>query len=435
MKTQNFAGFEDWVPIFAGGKQTDSAGNEHDGDGLIDKAVSLFSPEYHEPPVVVGHPKDNSPAFGWVESVKKAAQTLKDGTVVNMLMAKFKDVVPEFASAVQQGLYKKRSASFYPDGRLRHVGFLGGMPPAVKGLADLKFSDDDKAIEFEEPIEFMTGSWGLDRCASLFRSIRDFFIEKFGKEEADKVIPSYNIDDIKESADQMSRVDIQTAEKPLFSEKEGDSMPKTFTEEELQAQLKAERDRITAEKDAEFAEQKRMADAATEAARAADAKRLADIEAAKADVEAAMEAKFTEQRRKDQEAAHKKEIVEFITGGVNAGKILPAWEKMGLAQFMEALPAEKVITFGEGDGAVEQTPYGFFKAFLAELPKTVNFAEFATRNKDAGEVGNAGVKLNDLTSKKLKEKPDMGWAAAFSEVQLENLSLVKEYEQEMKAAH
>lgn len=137
---KNFAGFDDWIEIFQGGKQTDSNGAVHDGDAMIDKAIQTFNPSYHEPPLVAGHPKDNAPAYGWVAGLKKAG---------NSLFAKFSQVVPEFSKACETGLFKKRSASFYPDGRLRHVGFLGAMPPAVKGLKDLAFSDDDQAVTFE----------------------------------------------------------------------------------------------------------------------------------------------------------------------------------------------------------------------------------------------------------------------------------------------
>ena len=433
---KDFAGFEDWVPIFQGGKQTDSQGLEHDGDELIDQAVAKFDPSYHEAPLTVGHPKDNSPAFGWVESIKKTIQTLKDGTTVNMLMAKFKDVVPEFASAVQQGLYKKRSASFYPDGRLRHVGFLGGMPPAVKGLADLKFSADDKAIEFEEPIQFMSGWWGLEQTAMIFRRLRDFFIEKFGLDEADNVFSSSGIDSIKDSADQLSRVELpQTAETPLFSEKEGKDMPKTFTEEELQAQLELERDRITAEKNAEFAEQQKTAQEATEAAKKADTKRLADIEAAKTAVRAEVEAKFAEREKTMKADAHKKEVSEFISSSIQTGKILPAWAKMGLAQFMETLPSDAAIEFGEEGAKVSKTLYEFFRSFLAEIPKTVNFGEFAGRDKNVGGMGSAGSQLNDLTVKKMKDDPKLAYTIAFAEVQRENPDLIKEYDLEIHSAH
>lgn len=135
----DFIGFDDWIEIFKGGIQADSNGTEHDGDAIIEKAVAAFNTDIHEPPIVVGHPKDNTPAFGWVEKLKKA---VVDGK--NVLLAKLKQVDPVFEDLVKKGAYKKRSASFYSNGMLRHVGFLGGMPPSVKGLADVKFSSENE---------------------------------------------------------------------------------------------------------------------------------------------------------------------------------------------------------------------------------------------------------------------------------------------------
>jgi hypothetical protein len=135
----HFQGFDDWIPIFQGGPQTDSAGRVHDGTALINKAVSTFNAARHEPPAVIGHPVENAPAYGWVEGLKKQG---------DLLMAKFKQVEPSFADMVKRGLFKKRSAAFYPDGSLRHVGFLGAMPPAVKGLPDVAFAEAD-ALTFE----------------------------------------------------------------------------------------------------------------------------------------------------------------------------------------------------------------------------------------------------------------------------------------------
>ncbi len=133
-----------WIPIFKGGKQTDSAGREHDGNTLIDKAVSTFNAKEHEPPAVIGHPHDNAPAWGWVQGLKREG---------DLLLAQFKDLVPEFKDMVNKGMFKKRSASFYPDGRLRHVGFLGAMPPAVKGLPDAAFKEGDgMCFDFVEEI-------------------------------------------------------------------------------------------------------------------------------------------------------------------------------------------------------------------------------------------------------------------------------------------
>jgi len=145
-----FKGFDDWVPIFRGGQQIDSQGRVQDGDALIDRAIASFDPAKHEPPLTIGHPKDNSPAYGWVSALKK---------IGNTLYAKFKSVSSEFEDFVKKGFYKKRSACFYGDGTLRHVAFLGGMTPAVKGLADMGFNDGGvMTFEFTEktdPGEFL----------------------------------------------------------------------------------------------------------------------------------------------------------------------------------------------------------------------------------------------------------------------------------------
>ncbi|MDD2317957.1 MAG: hypothetical protein PHD57_11515 [Desulfobacterales bacterium] len=147
-----FSGFDDWIEIFRGGEQKDSSGDVYDGDKLIDTAVATFNPAVHEPPVVIGHPETDAPAYGWVEALKKG---FKDG--VATLYAKFKNVCPDFAEILKKGFYKKRSAAFYSNGSLRHVGFLGAMPPAVKGLTDVEFGQNrgGNAV-FEFPLEMET---------------------------------------------------------------------------------------------------------------------------------------------------------------------------------------------------------------------------------------------------------------------------------------
>lgn len=146
-------GFDAWVEVFKGGPQTDSSGKTMDGDTIIEKALATFDPKTHEPPVVVGHPKTDAPAFGWVAALRKA---VRNGVAV--LEARFKDVVPEFAALVKAGMYKKRSIAIDRDGRLRHVGFLGAAAPAVKGLADLKFGDAGEITTFESAADAAAGT-------------------------------------------------------------------------------------------------------------------------------------------------------------------------------------------------------------------------------------------------------------------------------------
>ncbi|MBE0550823.1 MAG: hypothetical protein IH619_00390, partial [Ignavibacterium sp.] len=103
-----------------------------------------YNPTVDEAPIVIGHPIDNSPAYGWVSSL----EVTEDGKLV--ADAPDEKLHPDFLSAVQEGRYKKRSISLTPEGKLRHIGFLGGAAPSVKGLADIQFSQPSSTvIEFE----------------------------------------------------------------------------------------------------------------------------------------------------------------------------------------------------------------------------------------------------------------------------------------------
>lgn len=126
-----------WFEIFRTGKHTSLNGTEREyTESDLDAIVSSYDPAKNEAPMVVGHPKLNHPAFGWVKELKREG---------DKLLAYAEQIVPEFAEMVNQGLFKKRSIALNADGTLRHVGFLGAVPPAVKGLADVEFGDGDTA--------------------------------------------------------------------------------------------------------------------------------------------------------------------------------------------------------------------------------------------------------------------------------------------------
>ena len=111
-----------WIEVFKAGNQTDSAGNSKDWTQEdLDKIVETYNdqPEAdrHDAPVVIGHPVTDSPAYGWVDSLKRVGDTL---------WAKLKDLAPEFVDWVQKGLYRKRSISLYEDLMLKHISKLSG---------------------------------------------------------------------------------------------------------------------------------------------------------------------------------------------------------------------------------------------------------------------------------------------------------------------
>lgn len=185
-----------WVDIFRTGKHTDSTGKVHVMDvAFLEQVASNFNPEEYEPPAVVGHPKEDAPAYGWACGLR----VVKSGTS-GMLQAQFCDVDPAFEELVKEGKFKKRSASFYldanlaPGGRvpaLRHVGFLGAQPPAVKGLREIKFNEGE-AVTFE-PTAFSEGE-GMgenEDKKSVGEQIAEFFREKFGLKD-DKTQTSFS---------------------------------------------------------------------------------------------------------------------------------------------------------------------------------------------------------------------------------------------------
>jgi len=420
-----FKGFSDWIEIFRGGRQIDSQGLEHDGDKIIDKAVSTFDASEHEPPVVIGHPKENAPAFGWVEGLKT---DLNDG--VKVLLARFKQVVPEFETMVEKGLFKKRSASFYKDGRLRHVGFLGAAPPAVKGLADMKFEGQAGAVSFEFE------DWAMGTIARILRNLREYFIEKEGKEKADAIIPDWDVEYIREESGK-DRTEIDAAV-PAFSgatsaiddrgaanqqTREGNNMM-GFKEKVkgLLSFMGVDVSKVPDDALPDTPPDGINGTAFTEA----DLDKIK--KAAEEEGRKKAETAFAEKERKARGEKRKTEISEFVANRMKDGKLIPAWEKMGLEEFMLKLDGEDVIEFSEER---KMTAIDWFKSFLAELPKVVEFKEIATRDGNVATGDSAG-KLEALIEAKMKESKTLDYSAAFAEVQIENADLVRSYQSEMR---
>jgi hypothetical protein len=182
--TRNKKGFGgQWVDIFTTGTHHDDKGNEHAIDlAFLEQVVANFKPEEHEPPAVIGHPKTDAPAYGWVCGLRIES---------NMLQAQFCDDDPTFEEMVEKGKFKKRSASFYlnaakaPGGRvpqLRHVGFLGAQPPAVKSLREIQFHEGE-AVTFEQ-INFSEGESMDEQQKKTFREqLKEYLGELFGTKE------------------------------------------------------------------------------------------------------------------------------------------------------------------------------------------------------------------------------------------------------------
>ena len=183
--------------IFKPGTHAAMSGASFDFTELdLAATAQAYDPALHEAPLVIGHPKQDAPAAGWIKSLTATAEGLT---------AEPQQVDAAFAEQVAQGRYKKISASFYhPDAPnnpapgiyyLRHVGFLGAQPPAVKGLRPIELAEGEQGV-----IEF--GDYGHPLSSALWRRVREWLIGQFSKEIADQVAPNWMIDGLAEAARQ-----------------------------------------------------------------------------------------------------------------------------------------------------------------------------------------------------------------------------------------
>ncbi len=139
-----------WIPFFKTGAQTDSLGREKIWTSEeVDNAVNNYNKLTKEEkrPIVIGHPGDNLPILGFVEKVKRVGDTL---------YALPGNVSQSFKNMVKNGAFPNRSISFNNDGSINHFGFLPvGIEPAVKGLGEFEFSEENNKVtnySFSEPL-------------------------------------------------------------------------------------------------------------------------------------------------------------------------------------------------------------------------------------------------------------------------------------------
>lgn len=302
----------------------------------VKELAETYNPEFADAPFVVGHPKVTAPRYGHAGKlfVNEAG----------VLCAEPGHVVPEFAEAVNAGHFPKVSASIYlPDAPgnptpgkhyLRHIGFLGGQAPAVKGLKSVEFAGSDEGIAdfaYEDRL-----------VVRLFRRLRDWIVAKEGAEAAQEVISDYDLDYLTENA---VREEMREA-----NAVPGFSSPNLKQEEALN----------TAEQLAQ-----------REAALAAEKQQL-DARAAALAV---------------QETKLKKSgFVEFAEGLVKEGKLLPAQTASVVEIMVQLDGANKVADFAEGDANHGKTGAELFQAFLSAQPKQV---EYGRVTQPGGKTGAA----------------------------------------------
>ncbi|HEL3240990.1 TPA: hypothetical protein UMZ03_001805 [Stenotrophomonas maltophilia] len=131
--------------IFQAGTWNSQSGPVTIDQAAVRQVAAGYSRDLRAAKLVLGHPDVETDAYGEVKSL-----TEMDGGLYA-----FADVDESLIDAVRAKRYKNVSASIYmPETPgnprpgayyLRHVGFLGAAPPAVKNMQPLSFAEPDAA--------------------------------------------------------------------------------------------------------------------------------------------------------------------------------------------------------------------------------------------------------------------------------------------------
>ena len=320
--------------------------------------AAAYNPATHEAPLTIGHPVHDAPAYGWVKALSFADGALHADC----------EQSPELGELVARGRYKKVSASFYTPlapgnptpGKwgLRHVGFLGAQPPGIKGLKTVSFADGEAGVVTFGELPAYAGSY----IAGLFGKLRDWIIAKDGLDVADRVMPSYEVDNIRSISQRAQEtVDADEANEANETDPPSGTPALSFAEPGKAATLSATGSQqekppmktpqqLQAELDASTAELQTL--------RAAETTRLAAERVAAA---------------AQRHAGH----VSFAEGLVAAAK-WPGGARDVLVAAMDVLATPGadagVVSFGEGDAA--RPLLAVLQQQLQALPPRVSFAEF-----------------------------------------------------------
>lgn len=330
------ARLQSWIEVFRAGTHRDSEGREctftaDDLDQMV-RNESLGAA-----PAVLGHPKHDDPAWAWSNGFRRDGDTL---------LCRFTDINPAFAAGVASKAYRNRSISVVKDPasgwRVRHVGWLGAMPPAIDGLK-AAFSAEASGEVHEFGALDSAGN-ALTQAAANFQSIRDQLIESAGIDAADRALPQWRIDYMRELADQVA------------------DEPDDVSADDIATAFAA----AAPNKDHTMTIDQAAIDRAVQEALDKQQKTFsAQITAANDRAEQALAGQRTQR------------ITGQITEWRRAGKVLPA-EERGLAEFMASIedgqPAG--FTFSAADGKeAKQTPAEWFASFMASRAPVVKLGQ------------------------------------------------------------
>lgn len=281
--------------------------------------AAAYDPTLFAAPIVKGHPEHDAPAYGRIYAADFADGYLQ-GTPGK--------VDPVFAEEVNAGRFDNVSLSLYPPDHSanpspgvyypRHLGFLGAMPPAVKGMGQVSLAEDEEGIISFAEMDMSPAKPAKKGATKMDVKNRSQFCADCG----DKCcMPSCPTGAITMNADKGAIIDPAKC---------------------------------------------------TVCMKCCEA--CCMMQGPVYGMQVANYAEKEQQGRQAENAA-------FAEGLVKQGKLLPA-NKAAVVAILDAVGKGEPVEFGEGDAKKSQTPADIFKALLKSSPKLIEFAELAGGDED-----------------------------------------------------
>lgn len=324
----------------------------------VAEMAAAYDPDLQDAPAVVGHPKMDDPAYGWLRNPRVEG---------GVLLCDACDVDPAFAQTLKDKRYKHKSLSFYlPDSPgnpkpgkhyIKHLGLLGARAPAVRGLKPIQMAAGDDAVIIE--LGAPDWSWRLPQVvrtvAQMFGRLRDQTIAKDGIEAADRLISTWDLDSLQAAAaDIDASRHAEDASPPNFASPTNHEGGLMATQDDLAAREAALKER--------------------EAALASQEKALNDRAVALAAAEA---------------EAHRKVDEAFVDGLIGEGRLRPTERVEVLAELaaMDDSTATIELAAADGGAATRLTPRAAYCRRLSAAAPLVALGEH--RDPGGPEKGGA----------------------------------------------
>lgn len=236
-----------FIECFRAGEHTDASGQVSTWDtAKLDNIVKIYNNQLevsrHDAPVVIGHPETDAPAYAWVSELKREGESL---------YANLRDINEEFKEIVRSGAYKKVSIALYDNDLLKHIGFLGATPPAIKGLKEASFKENRNFKEYFNSQTIKEKPTMIDK---FIQQVFDYISEKYDIDVANDILAKMN--ELKPEIEEPKAPENPETPEAQEPTKEG-TAEQAYSEEnkqvtELTAQVKALQSRILADADNKF---------------------------------------------------------------------------------------------------------------------------------------------------------------------------------------